>query len=195
MSKFGHGIYQHVNGQSRIEKWKSNTNWVTVFQSMQRLTAVSVTYVQGQTSVKTVWHGVQSFQQTLTPREKNSYFKKKSLFKPWLISRAVRHLSTPLTTVMYRTVSLSKPYTPKATWAQSIVTATRCEPGIRTKNLFWITRHHICINYQTFQLIINSSQRCNQVRSQVIISIGILSFIEARYKHITVDTCKHFQFN
>ena len=30
-------------------------------------------------------------------------FKKKLLFKPWLISRTVRHLSTPLTTVMYRT--------------------------------------------------------------------------------------------
>ena len=38
----------------------------------------------------------------------------------------VRHL----TTVMYRAVPLSKPYTQKAMWAQSIVTADRCEPGI-----------------------------------------------------------------
>ena len=39
------------------------------------------------------------------------------LFKPWPNSRTVRHLSTPLTTVMCRVVSLSKPYTQKATYA------------------------------------------------------------------------------
>ena len=38
-----------------------------------------------------------------------------------------------LITVMYRTVSLSKPYTQKATWAQSIVTAVWCELAIRRK--------------------------------------------------------------
>ena len=57
---------------------------------------------------------------------------KNLLSKPWPISRTVRHLSTPLTTVMYCTVSLSKPYTQKALWAQSIVTAVQCEPGIRS---------------------------------------------------------------
>ena len=41
--------------------------------------------------------------------EKAKCFKN-LLFKPWPISRTVRHLSTPLTTVVYRTVSLSKPY-------------------------------------------------------------------------------------
>ena len=46
------------------------------------------------------------------------------------ISRTVRHLWKPLTTVLYRTVSLSKPYTPKATCEQSIVTAVRCELAI-----------------------------------------------------------------
>ena len=61
---------------------------------MQRLTTLSVTYVQGKTSFQTVWHGLQSFQQTLTPR-------------------TVRHISTPLATVMYRTVSLSN-RTPKS---------------------------------------------------------------------------------
>ena len=44
------------------------------------------------------------------------------IYISWPISRTVRHLTTPLSTVMYRTVSLSKPFTQKATWAQSIAT-------------------------------------------------------------------------
>ena len=56
-------------------------------------------------------------------------FSKILLFIHWPISRSVRHLSTPLTTVMYRTVSLSKPYNQQATLAQSMVTAVRCERG------------------------------------------------------------------
>ena len=67
-----------------------------------------------------------------TKRSANSTGKKVKilkylLFKPWLISSTVRHLSTPLTAVVYRTVPFSKPYTQKDTWAQSIVTAVnRC---------------------------------------------------------------------
>ena len=50
-----------------------------------------------------------------------------------------------LTTVMYRTVSLSKPYTPKATWAQIIVTAVRCEPSISERRHFILGRYKVVI--------------------------------------------------
>ena len=62
------------------------------------------------------------------------------MYISWPISRTVRHLTTALSTVMYRTVSLSKPYTQKATWAQSIVTSAR-----------W-TRHH-CNNHIAWTFI------------------------------------------
>ena len=61
----------------------------------------------------------------------------------------LRHLTTPLSTVMYRTVSLSKPYTQNFTWAQSIVTAARCEPGISTVQEF-DDSVVICTNIRTF---------------------------------------------
>ena len=49
----------------------------------------------------------------------------------WPISHTIRHLPTPLTTVMYRTVRVTfKTVHPKATWALSIVTAPRCELAI-----------------------------------------------------------------
>ena len=84
--------------------------------------------------------------------EEKIKFLKHILFKLWLFSRTVRHLSTTLTTVMYRTVSLSKPYTTKGTWAQIIDTATWFEPGIRS-SIGFIIRQTTCTMTYTILLM------------------------------------------
>ena len=98
---------------------------VTPCPSMQRLTEVSVTYV----------HRINQFQNGLTrftklPANSDSTGEKMIFLNlTFYTVTNFSHHTTPLTTVVYRTVSLSKPYTQKATLAQSIVTADRCEPS------------------------------------------------------------------